>query len=205
MRRGPGVSHGVGIAVGIATVLSVAVAQPEQSSAPQDRAKGEAGEPPEGTIEAEEAADLTPEEQLKRAKKIRSQAAQLSKRIQSMLEQARRQGDIILVTCLNDKLSQVNANRRTLGKRVENLEKAIDAGDADQRDHEYTVITVLDQKFDTLEQEANQCLGEDVFETGATKVVTSIDPATPDDDPTQIPEPPGVDVPFIPPPASPTT
>ena len=154
-------------------------------------------------IEVRRRADLSPEEQLAEAERIRQRGGQISQRIQAMLDEARRERDIIRVTCLNDKLTQVNANLRTLEQRTEALQGAVQGQDASRRNHEFTVITVLDQKFNVLEQEANQCIGQDLFETGATRVTTTVDPATPEEDPTVISEVPPIGVPFIPPPISP--
>jgi hypothetical protein len=109
------------------------------------------------------------------------------------------------VTCLNDKLTQVNANLRTAGARSDSLREAVQMNDDARRNHEFTVMTVLGQKFRTLEQEANQCIGQDIFETGTTRVETTIDPETPEEDPSTVNAFPEIPVPFIPPPASPTT
>jgi hypothetical protein len=156
----------------------------------------------EGTVEVQEPSSLSAAEQVEAGDQIAQRGAQISRRVQVMLDQARRDRDIIRVTCLNDKLTQVNANLRTTEQRMESLRGAVDATDRDRGDHEYTVITVLGQKFTTLEQEANQCIGQDLYETGATRVTTEIDPQAPDEDSTQLPDPPAVDVPYIPPPAS---
>jgi hypothetical protein len=119
-----------------------------------------------------------------------------------MLDEARQERDIIRVTCINDKLTQVNANLRTVELRVTNLQDAIAAQDASRRNHEFTVIAVLGQKFVVLDREAAQCIGQDIFETGSTRVITEIDPNNPDDDPTVLPTPVVPEIPFIPPPAS---
>ncbi|MCZ7687698.1 MAG: hypothetical protein M5U28_56735 [Sandaracinaceae bacterium] len=58
---------------------------------------------------------------------------------------------------------------------------------------------MLGQHFRTLEQEANACIGQDIFETGTTRVVVEIDPATPEEN-LLIQDPGQPDVPFIPPP-----
>lgn len=147
-------------------------------------------------------AQLTTEEQGAEAERIETRGTQISRRVMSMLDEARRERDIIRVTCLNDKLTQINAHLRTLQSRRQNLQEAVQTGDDGRRNHEFTVITVLGQHFTTLEQEANQCIGQDIFETGTTQVVTTIDPSTPDEDPSTLPQPPGPGVPFVPPPAS---
>ncbi len=173
----------------------------------QDRTGGEgqAQDGENGAADVERHANLSGPEQVAEAERIGTRATQISRRVQQMLDEARRERDIMRVTCLNDKLTQVNANLRTTGARGDSLREAVQMNDDDRRNHEFTVLTVLSQKFRTLEQEANQCVGQDIFETGTTRVETSIDPATPNEDATAVPSFPEVPVPFIPPPASPTT
>jgi hypothetical protein len=162
--------------------------------------EGEEGE--EGELDIRRRAALTPAQQVAEAGRIEERGVQISRRVMSMLDEARRERDIIRVTCLNDKLTQINAHLRTLESRRANLQEAVTTADDSRRNHEFTVITVLGQHFRTLEQEANACIGQDIFETGTTRVVTDIDPAAPEEDlETPIPEPP--EIPFIPPPDSP--
>lgn len=158
----------------------------------------------DGEISARRRADLSPAEQIAEAQRTQERATALSRRVTSMLDEARREGDVIRVTCLDDKLTQINAHRRTLGDRVQSLQTATQVGDEGRRNHEFTVITVLNQNLTELERAASECIGQDLYETGTTRVTTTIDPATPDEDPGRVPPVPGVDVPFIPPPASPT-
>ncbi|WP_157069221.1 hypothetical protein [Sandaracinus amylolyticus] len=173
--------------------------------AAQDAATGEETDTDEtGEIAARRRADLSPAEQIAEAQRIQERGTTLSRRVGSMLDEARREGDVIRVTCLDDKLTQINAHRRTLTDRVESLQTASQVGDEGRRNHEFTVISVLAQNLDQLERAASECIGQDIYETGATRITTTIDPATPDEDPTVIPEVPEADVPFIPPPASPT-
>ena len=171
--------------------------------AAQDAA-GEQGTDAAGEVTARRRADLSPAEQIAEAQRIQERSVALSRRVTSMLDEARREGDVIRVTCLDDKLTQINAHRRTLADRVESLQTATQVGDEGRRNHEFTVITVLDTNLSELERAASECIGQDLYETGNTRVTTTIDPSTPDEDPGNVPEVPGVDVPFIPPPASPT-
>jgi hypothetical protein len=76
---------------------------------------------------------------------------------------------------LNDKLAQVNANLNTAQTRLTAFQKATDG---DQRNHEFTVLSVLGQKFQALEQATNGCVGQDLYDTGPTKVTTEIDTST---------------------------
>ena len=164
------------------------------------RSQGEANS---SEVAVRRRANLNPAEQLAEAQRVGEEAQQLSRRVSSMLDEARQERDIIRVTCLNDKLTQINANIRTLENRTDNLQASVDSADTDRGGHEFTVISVLDQKLNLLEREASQCIGEDIFETGATTVTTEIDEGSPTDDPTVIPAtPPSSPVPYIPPPAS---
>lgn len=167
-----------------------------------DSAEGEPGDE-RSEVAVRRRANLNPAEQLAEAERVGEEAQQLSRRVSAMLDEARQDRDIIRVTCLNDKLTQINANIRTLENRTDNLQASVDSADRDRGGHEFTVISVLDQKLNLLEREASQCIGEDIFETGATTVTTEIDEGTPTDDPTAIPAtPPSSPVPYIPPPAS---
>jgi hypothetical protein len=118
------------------------------------------------------AAPLSAAEQRGSAEQIVQRAVLLTQRLSQLLDEARREADIIRVTCLNDKLTQANANLRTAQSRLGSLQKATDQ---ELRNHEFTVLSVLGQKFQVLEQQANQCVGQDMYETGPTKVVTEID------------------------------
>jgi hypothetical protein len=96
----------------------------------------------------------------------------LSQDVLGMLQDARKEADIIKVNCLDDKLAQINANLRTAQARLDLLKKAVDP---DLRAHEHTVLAVLARKLQVLDQEAHQCVGQALYETGATKVVTEVD------------------------------
>ena len=117
-------------------------------------------------------AQLSHSDQLSSADTIVNRGNTLSQRVAQMLDDARREADVIRVTCLNDKLTQINANLRTAQSRYSTLQRTIDT---DQRNHELTVLTVLGQKLQVLDQESNQCIGQDLYETGPTKIITEID------------------------------
>jgi hypothetical protein len=114
----------------------------------------------------------TQAEQMTTADSIVTRGTGLSQRVTQMLDDARRDADVIRVTCLNDKLTQINANLRTAQGRYASLQRIVDA---EQRKHELTVLSVLGQKLQVLDQEANQCVGQDLYETGPTKITTEID------------------------------
>ena len=118
------------------------------------------------------------------------------------LQGAKREKDIIRATCLDDKLSQCNANLQNMKRRQAALDEAIEQGDTGRANHEFTVINVLSQKFKMLSQAANQCVGQDLFETGDTRVTEEVDLFAPTEDPAVIRRAPDWPIPFIPPPVS---
>lgn len=153
-------------------------------------------------MEVQRRADLTPADQVAEGQRLLTNGQSLSTRVQTMLDEARRQADVLRVTCLDDKLTQINAHIRTLGDRVESLQESVRLADTDRQNHEYTVITVLGQNLTQLDRGANECIGSDMYETGTTRVVTTIDPSTPTEDPSALQPMTAEAIPFIPPPAS---
>lgn len=146
-------------------------------------------------------AAVTPEEQTAQAGVISRRAEQLATRLTKMLDESRRDKDIMRANCINRKLTEVNANTRNVEQRTQALKTAAATNDEARRSHEFTVLTVLAQKLDQLDQEATQCLGQSVYEPGASQIVTTIQGGSPTLNPSTIDPataaPPSV---FVPPP-----
>jgi hypothetical protein len=156
----------------------------------------------EASMQVRRAADMTPADQVTESQRLLANGQSLSLRVQGMLDQSRREGDVLRVTCLDDKLTQVNAHVRTLGDRVDALQEAVRLADEARRNHEFTVIVVLGQNLVVLDRAASECIGQDIYEIGTTRVVTTIDPNNPNIDPSQMAHIIVDGVPFIPSPAS---
>lgn len=124
-------------------------------------------------------AAITPEEQTAQADRITRRASQLAERLSKMLDEARRDKDILRANCVNRKLTEVNANTRNIEQRSRALRDAVTTGDDARRSHEFTVLTVLSQKLESIDQEATQCLGQSVYEPGASQIVTTISQGSP--------------------------
>ncbi len=161
-----------------------------------------AAEPGGAEAEVRRLADLTDADMLAEAEAIEGRATRLSSRMMRMLDESRQDRDIIRVTCLNAKLTETHATERSIEARATAVRESIASGDTSRRNHEYTVLSVLGSNLNRLDQEANQCVGSDVYETGATRVETEIADNTPDEDITDIPDEQALPVPYIPPPAS---
>ncbi len=146
--------------------------------------------------------NMTPKQQTEAAETAVESASASCGAQSSALQGAKRERDIIRATCLDDKLSQCNANLQNMKRRQTSLNEAIAAGDSGRANHEFTVIGVLSQKFKMLGQAANQCVGQDLFETGDTQVKEEVDLFAPTENPAVTRPAPTWPVPFIPPPVS---
>ncbi|MGB3049370.1 MAG: hypothetical protein WBB42_00130 [Polyangiales bacterium] len=149
-----------------------------------------------------EAEALSPAAQAKAARSAVASAAASCGAQSQALKSAKRESDIIRATCLQDKLDQCNASLQSMKRRQVALDQAIAAGDSGSSNHEFTVIGVLSQKFKALAQAANQCVGQDLFDTGDTQVREEVDLFAPDENPAVIPTVPDWPIPYIPPPVS---
>ncbi len=152
--------------------------------------------------EATETEPLSPEAQSKAAEAAVERAERSCAAQGQALQSAKREQDIIRVTCLEDKLSQCDANLQNIKRRQVALGEAIDEGDSGRRNHEFTVIGVLSEKFSMLAQAANQCVGQDLFDTGDTQVREEVGLFAPDENPAVVTTVPEWPIPFIPPPVS---
>jgi len=188
--------HGLGNVSTIAALLAGLAG----SASIDAQAQGNAPAPVKAEIDVKAQANMSAADQQTQAEAIVRRGNQLAERLSRMLDEARREKDILRANCVNRKLTEVNANVRNVDQRAKALKDASQVADDGRRNHEYTVLTVLSQKLDTLNQEAAQCLGESVFEPGASQVITTIpnnviavgDPSTV---PPATPPPPAVTVP----------
>lgn len=197
---------GFGAALAQDSTTGDAVQAPEPANA-----EGEAGTSSVGdAVQAPDGADgeapvvrranLSGEEQIAEGDTIMAHGNALSTHVAQLLDEARREHDIMRITCLNDKLTQVNANITSTEERVAALRDAVATNNDDRRNHEYTVMTVMGQTFRRLEQETNLCIGQEIFDNGGvTRVETSTAPGTTTEDPGHVNEVPPVGQPFVPP------
>jgi hypothetical protein len=69
------------------------------------------------------------------------------------------------------------------------LQESIARADEGGRTHEFTRLTIVNQKVTVLGAEAENCIGEDLSFVGATRVDVEIDPNLPTVDVTSPPQP----------------
>ena len=129
--------------------------------------------------------NLTAPEMLTQARTYQEGMGQVLKRIQSLQETARRQKDIIKLNCVADKLVQTKVNISIADQALIALQENVTRADEGGRTHEFTRLTIINQKVTVLGAEAENCIGEDLSFVGATRVDVDVDPSIPKDDPTQ--------------------
>jgi hypothetical protein len=132
---------------------------------------------------------LTPQEMQNQAKEYFTNMNATLKRIQELQETAKRQKDIIKLNCVTDKLVQAKVNLNIAEQAMTSLQENIARADEGGRTHEFTRLTIVNQKVLVLGAEAENCIGEDLSFVGATRIDVEIDPSIPQTDPTQPPGP----------------
>jgi len=145
---------------------------------------GAAGSAPTGDAQVgfERRAQLTPKDELAQADTILTKLDQASGVVRRQLERARQARDVVKSLCLNDKLSQIDVAGRTAKDRQTALQAAVQRGDQELANHEFTIMTVLRQRAEQLVAEANQCLGEEVAFIGQTQVSVEVNPLPSEDE-----------------------
>jgi len=136
---------------------------------------------------------LAPGEMVNQAKEYFRSMNDVLKRIQALQDQAKRQKDIIRLNCVTDKLVQGKVNLNIAEQSMSSLQENIARADEGGRTHEFTRLTIVNQKVSVLGAEAENCIGEDLSFIGATRVDVDVDPNIPQTDPTQPPAP-GFDI-----------
>ena len=129
-----------------------------------------------GTVDVKAGSAVSPTDQASLADQYVAKMSTSSTRVRHMLDEARRQKDVVKTTCLSDKLAQIEVALRSAKERDSALKSAIARGDTDLRNHEFSVMNVLRQRAEQLDAEANQCIGEELGLPGETKVTFTIDP-----------------------------
>jgi flagellar motor protein MotB len=167
----------------LAYASSPAGAQTAQPTQPAAGAPA-AGADQSGTVGFQRKTSLTPAEQLTESSKHLARMEQSAGGVRKMLEEARKQRDVVKTLCLNDKLSQIDVAIRSGRDRRAQLQAAANRNDAELSGHEFTILTVLRQRSEQLVAEANQCIGEEAAFVGDTRTNVTIDPSiAPDETP----------------------
>lgn len=149
--------------------------------------------PNQADIAVKQRSTLTPQEMVKQGNEYFKGMNETVKRIGELQAQSKRQKDIIRLNCVTDKLVQAKVNVTIAEQAIAGLQESISRADEGGRTHEFTRLTIINQKVQILGAEAENCIGEDLSFVGATRVDVEIDPNLPQIDVTQ-PAAPQIDV-----------
>jgi len=123
---------------------------------------------------------LTGAEMLRQGQEYRQQIQGIAFQIQAQSEQAKRDKDVIRLNCLLDKQTQVRINGNILDQTLQTLQEAVSRRDESGQLHEYTRVTIINQKAQVLQTEADACVGAETNYVGATKVLVEAPPGISD-------------------------
>lgn len=166
----------------LAYAASPAGAQQPAGGTPTSPPAADANGAGSGTVGFQRKTSLTPQEQLAESAKHLGRMEQAAGGVRKMLEEARKQRDVVKTLCLNDKLSQIDVAIRSGRDRRTQLQAAVNRNDSELSNHEFTILTVLRQRSEQLVAEANQCIGEEAAFVGDTRTKVTIDPSIPPDE-----------------------
>lgn len=110
------------------------------------------------------------------------------RRVQNMLDQARKEKDTLKITCLDDKLTQIHVNLRGIEERQAALETAVKGGDMSSANQQFTILKIYVSRVQGLMAEAEGCIGDSDVVIGETETVVEIDEDITMEDPTETPD-----------------
>jgi hypothetical protein len=113
---------------------------------------------------------LSPNDMLKQGREYRASMDKVIADLQVMVEQARKQKDVIRLNCVMDKLMQVKVNMNMADEAMQKLQEAAGRQDSSAALHEYTRVTIVNQKVQVLQNEGQTCVGAELNYIGATRV-----------------------------------
>ena len=146
----------------------VALAQPGSPGA-QGPAPGNL--PPAAVdISVPQHSTLSGQDMLRQGAAYRANMDRVVAELQAMVEQARKQKDIIRLNCVIDKLAQVKVSMNIGDEAMQKLQQAAARNDEGSSLHEYTRMTIVNQKVQVLQNEGQTCVGAELNYVGATRV-----------------------------------
>ncbi len=125
---------------------------------------------------------LNPQEQSEQAQMVLRRMDDQRAAVNKQLQTAKQQRDAIKITCLEDKLTQMDVTKKTAKQAGNDLANAVRTGNSEAAGHHFTIVTISQGRVDELAAAANQCIGEDTAFVGATNVTTTITDVPPTED-----------------------
>ena len=97
------------------------------------------------------------------------------RRVQNMLDRARKEKDTLKITCLDDKLTQIHVNLQGIEERKSALEVAVKGGDTSTANQQFTILKIYVSRIQGLMAEAENCIGDSDVVIGETETIVTID------------------------------
>lgn len=113
---------------------------------------------------------LSGQDMIKQGREYRANMDKVVAELQAMVEQARKQKDIIRLNCVMDKLAQVKVSMNIGDEAMQKLQESVSRNDDGASLHEYTRMTIVNQKVQVLQNEGQTCVGAELNYIGATRV-----------------------------------
>jgi hypothetical protein len=110
------------------------------------------------------------------------------RRVENMLDRARKDKDTLKITCLDDKLTQIHVNLQGIEERKAALEIAVKGGDTSTANQQFTILKIYVSRIQGLMAEAENCIGDSDVVIGETETIVTIDDDITVEDPTETPE-----------------
>ena len=121
-------------------------------------------------ISVPQRSSLSGQDMIKQGREYRANMDKVVTELQAMVEQARKQKDIIRLNCVMDKLAQVKVSMNIGDEAMQKLQESVSRNDESASLHEYTRMTIVNQKVQVLQNEGQTCVGAELNYIGATRV-----------------------------------
>jgi hypothetical protein len=119
---------------------------------------------------------LTAEEQRVEAQRRLDRMRGAATLVRKRLQRARHDRDLIVSTCLTEKLTQLNVTARAADARVSALRDALARQDAATAEREFTALAKLAEHAEDVDLEAKQCSSIELSLADTTAVKVTLDP-----------------------------
>ncbi len=140
-----------------------------QSGAPGAQAP-ETAPPAAADIPGPQRSTVSGPDMVRQGKEYRTNMDRVLAELQTMVEQSRKQKDVIRLNCVMDKLAQVKVSMNIADEAIQKLQEGVARNDDGSSFHEYTRITIVNQKVQVLQNEGQTCVGAELNYIGATRV-----------------------------------
>jgi hypothetical protein len=101
----------------------------------------------------------------------------------AVLKEARGKKDIVLLNCVNERISLIKGVLKVAEAAGQNLQEHAATGNADGARVSYTQVMLARERIKTLKVQAQNCVGAESYYGGETEVVTDINPEIAGGDP----------------------